>query len=289
MEVSGGGTTGYTLAGIVLDGLRLGIGLRLVLADKVLQEGVDVVGRLGHCLLQRVGGVVGIAHDLSLLGTQLGNLDDKGEGVVLACTVGTMDGRFVDLLAQVAVVETGQQGLLRGVDDNDGVGSLPAPALGIFGALGNISIAKSGQLVLALNPHHSVVGGSRQHIAPLRLQLRDAQIDLLHPRHLVVRQQSTLTHKVLINLLQQLLVLALQCAVVTVVDLTDALEQLLVERYLVLQVGQHRLHLLLYLTHLVGLVGLNDGKEDAAHAVERLATLLEGKDGVLKGCRILVL
>ena len=74
----------------------------------------------------------------------------------------------------------------------------------------------------------------------------------------------------------------------TVIDLTDALKQRLVERNLVLEVGQHGLHLLLYLANLIGLVGLNDGKEHTADTVERLATLLEGKDGVVEGRRILV-
>ena len=46
------GTLG--LAGIVLDGLRLGIGLRTVGLDQVLQEGIDIIGCLGHRVLQRI-------------------------------------------------------------------------------------------------------------------------------------------------------------------------------------------------------------------------------------------
>ena len=74
-----------------------------------------------------------------------------------------------------------------------------------------------------------------------------------------------------------------------VIDLTDALKELFVKRYLVVKVCQHWLHLLLYLAQFVGLVSLNKGKEHPADAVERLPALLQSKDGVLKGCRVLVL
>ena len=76
---------------------------------------------------------------------------------------------------------------------------------------------------------------------------------------------------------------------VAVVDLTDALEQGLVEGNLVLEVGEHRLHLFLNLAYRVGFVGFDDGKEYAADVVERLAALLEGQDGILEGGRVLIL
>ena len=44
------GTLG--LAGKVLDGLRLGISLGAIGLDQVLQEGIDVFGRLSHRILQ---------------------------------------------------------------------------------------------------------------------------------------------------------------------------------------------------------------------------------------------
>ncbi len=54
------GTLG--LAGEILDGLCLGIGLGHILADKVVEECVDILRSLGHCLLKRVGSIAGIAH-----------------------------------------------------------------------------------------------------------------------------------------------------------------------------------------------------------------------------------
>ncbi len=71
-----------------------------------------------------------------------------------------------------------------------------------------------------------------------------------------------------------------------VVDAAYALEERLVEGYLIRQLGQHGHHLLFYLTQLVGLVGLGQGEEHAADAVQLLAALLQGDDGVLEGGRV---
>ena len=96
----------FRLAGKLLDGLGLGIGYGLVLGDEALQEGIDIVWRLGHGLLQRIGGIVGKAHELGLLGAQLGNLGDKGVGVEAAGAVAAVDGSLVDLTPEVSVFET---------------------------------------------------------------------------------------------------------------------------------------------------------------------------------------
>ena len=73
------------------------------------------------------------------------------------------------------------------------------------------------------------------------------------------------------------------------IDLTDTLEQRFVEGYLVLQVCQHRLHLLLNLTDLWRLLGLCQSKEHTAYTVEQTIALLKGQNGVLERSRILVL
>ena len=57
------------LSGKFLDGLGLGISLRLVLRDQAFQESIHILRRLRHGVLQRVGSIVGIAHQLSLLCT----------------------------------------------------------------------------------------------------------------------------------------------------------------------------------------------------------------------------
>ena len=72
-----------------------------------------------------------------------------------------------------------------------------------------------------------------------------------------------------------------------VIHLADAVEQSLVERNLVLQVGEHGHHLLLDVAQLGGLVGLGQREEHTAHAVEQPSALLIGHDGILEGGSLL--
>ena len=270
------------------DGLRLCLSLGAIGLDEVLQEGIHVIGRLGHGVLERVSSIIGIAHQFALLGTELGNLADKGKGVMLVGTVSTMDGSLVDTLAQVAIVETGKDGLLGGVDDDDGVGCLSATTLSIFLALGDIGLTETSQVFFLIYPHHSVVGGCLKLITPLLLEIGDTEVDLFHTGHLIVGKQGTVAHEILINLFEELLILWVRkrgggCLVV---HLFDAFEEGLVEGDLVREIGQHGLYLLLDLRDLIILIGLGEGEEHATYTIERATTLLESKDGVLKGGRI---
>ena len=274
------------LAGKVLDGLRLGIGLRRILADEVLQEGIDIIRCLGHRPFQRVRSIVGITHNLCLFCPQPGHLADDGEGVVLACTVGTMDRSLKDLLAQIAVVEISQDSLLCRVYNDDGIGSLTASVLGIFLTLGDVGLAKSGEILLLVHPDDSIVSGGLQQVTPILLKLRNPQVDFFHTLHLVLRQQSTPTDKALIGLLQQFLVLSLKGIILFIIDLFDALEQLLVEHNFVRQVCQHRHHLLLNLTNLWCFIGTDQGKEHPTHTVEQFTALLKGQNGIFESRRL---
>ena len=275
------------LAGKVLDSLGLSIGLGRIFLDQVLQEGIDILRSLGHRVLQGIGSIAGIAHNFSLLSTQLGNFANNVEGVVLGLgTISTMNGGFKDPLAQVAIVEAGKDSLLGGIDNDDSVRRLASTTLGIFLALGNVSIAQACQVFLLIDPNHSVVGSSLQLVAPLLLQVGDAQVDFLHTLHLILRQQRALANEILVDFLEQFLVFALQRVVLFVIDLTDTLKERLVERDFILQVGQHGLDLLLYLANLRSLVGIHQREERASDTVEQLATILERQDGVLERSRV---
>ena len=197
-------------------------------------------------------------------------------------TIGTMNGGFKDTLAQVAIVEAGKDSLLGGVDNDDSVRRLASTTLGIFLALGNVSIAQASQVFLLIDPNHSVVGSSLQLVAPLLLQVGDAQVDFLHTLHLILRQEGALANEILVDFLEQFLVFALQRIVLTIIHLLDALEEGFVERNLILQIGQHGLNLLLNLANLRSLVGIHQGEERASDTVEQLATILERQDGVLE-------
>ena len=147
-----------TLTGKILDGLCLGISLGHIGLNQVHQEVIDILGGLCHGLLKRVGSIVRITHDLSLFSAEFGNLHHDGEGVVLTCSISTMDRSLIDLLAQFTIVETGQRSLLCGVDDDNGIRCFLSSAFRILGTLGDISLTKSGQLLFTVNPHHCIIG-----------------------------------------------------------------------------------------------------------------------------------
>ena len=150
----------FRLLGKLFDSLRLCISLGTILANEVLQESIDIVRRLGHRVFQRIRGVVFVSHQLALLSTQLGNLGSNGEGVVLVCTICTMDRSLEHLFAQLAIVETGKKRLLGGIHNDDSIGSLASSALCVFLTLGDVSFAQSCQLFFLLDPYQSVVGSS---------------------------------------------------------------------------------------------------------------------------------
>ena len=118
------------------------------------------------------------------------------------------------------------------------------------------------------------------------MQVGDAQVDSLHALFLIVGQQSTLAHKLLVSLLQEFLVLALKRVMLTVIHLSDAFEERHVERDFVFQLRQHRQHLLLNLAQFGSLVSFGQCKEHTTHTVEQASTLLVSNDGVLEGGRI---
>ena len=156
------------------------------LSNETLQEGIDILWGLGHGLFQRIGSIVGIAHDLGLLCTQLGYLADEGIGIELSRSISAMDGGFIDLTAHVAIVETCKQWLLRGVDNDNSIRSLTATALGIFLTLLDIGSTQPSELILTVYPYHGVVSSFEQCIAPLLLQFGDAEVNGLHAIFLLV-------------------------------------------------------------------------------------------------------
>ena len=156
---------------ILLNGLCFGIGLWRIVFNELMQEVVNIGGVLSHRALKRILGIVVISHQLTFLGTQLGQLGNDGEGVILRVGgIGTMYAGLKHLAAQIAVLQTGQDRLLGGIDDNDAILRLAATALGIFLTLRNVGIAQSGKLFFAIHPYHSIIGGLGQEVAPCLLQ-----------------------------------------------------------------------------------------------------------------------
>ena len=272
-----------------LDGLCLSVSLRTVGSNQTFQEVVDVFRCLGHRVVQRIGGIAGIAHDFCLFGTQLSHLADNIIGIILRIgSVGTMNAGFVNLFAKFTIVKTGQWSLLRGIHDDNGIRRLTTTTFSILLALGNVGLAKSCQVFLLVNPHDGIVGGSLKEVAPLLLKVTDAQVDFLHAGHLIVGQEGTLAHEVLIDFLQQFLVFTLQLVVLLVVHPFDARKQLLIKGNLVAKVCQHRLHLLLYLADFVSLISLRQCEEYGCNTSQLPTTVLERQDGILECGRVLI-
>ena len=141
---------------------------------------------------------------------------------MLACPIGTVNRGFKHLSPQVSVVQTGQQGLLCGVNDDNGIGCFASSAFCILSALGNVGLAQSCQIFLFLNPYYGIIRGFRQNVTPLGLQVRDTQVYFLHSLHVFVREQSAFTYKFLISLFQKFAVLALKFIILTLIHLLDA-------------------------------------------------------------------
>jgi len=176
----------HGLAGIGFNGGSLLVGIGAVSLDEVAQESVDILGCLCHGLLQGIGCIVVIAHDLAFLGSEFGHLHDDRQCVVLACAVTAMDGSLVDTASQVTVVEVGEDRLLGGVDDNDGIRRLATTALSVFLALGDVGLTETGKLLFAVDPYDSIVGSFLKKRSPLLLQVGDALVDLFDTSFLVL-------------------------------------------------------------------------------------------------------
>ena len=197
----------------------------------MLQEVIYVVGCLCHRLLQGVVGVGVVPHQLAFLCTQLGDFCYDREGVeVWVGTIGTVDGSLIHSAASLTIGEGCEDRLLGGIDDDDAIRSLASTAFRILLALCDVCITQSCQFFLAAHPDHGVVGGGRKEVAPLLLKFGDAIVDFLHALHLLGREHGTGAYKTFVDDFGESLVLALELAVLMVIDILDALEEFLVER-----------------------------------------------------------
>ena len=159
----------HLLLGIVLDSLGLCLYLWLILCYQLLQEVVHIVRVFSHRLLERIRCIVLISHQLSLLGAQLGYLHHQRKCIECSATISTTTRSIKHTATQIAIVQTCQDSLLGGIYYYNSIRSLASAALCILLTLGDISITQASQLLLGINPNHSIVCGSRQHIAPLLL------------------------------------------------------------------------------------------------------------------------
>ena len=102
-----------------------------------------------------------------------------------------MDTCLEHFATERTVLKACEDGLLRGIDDDDAVGGLATTHLRILLALGNVGLAETSEILPVINPYHGMVGRLGKEVAPLLLQLRDTGVDFLHTRHLLGRQECT--------------------------------------------------------------------------------------------------
>ena len=129
----------FGLAGELLNRFGFRICFWRVFRYEVFQKRIHVVRSLRHGVLQRIGGIVGVSHQFSFLRPELRHLADNGVCVVFASAVGAVDGRLIHPAAQIAVVEAGEQRLLGGVHDDNGVWCLASTTFSILAALLQVS------------------------------------------------------------------------------------------------------------------------------------------------------
>ena len=273
---------------IRLDGARFLIGLWRASTNQLLEESVQIVHIFRHCIVQRVSRIILESHQFGLLCTQLCHLNDDGEGVEISRSVGTMNRSIEHTLAQCTVFKACQDGLLRGVGNHDAVRRLAITALSVFLALCDIRLTQSGQVFNLVHPNGRFVGSFWQHVTKILLQFGYFVVDFFHALFLICRQQSPRTHEVLIHFLQQLFVFALQLIVFVIVNIFDSIEERLVERHLVVEIGEQRHSLVLYFFQLRGLVCAGKSEEDTGYSVEQYATLFVSQNGVLECRRVFV-
>src|SRR5690606_6785252 len=113
----------------------------------ICEHRVDRLGGLRSFIGQHVGGVGRVAEHLGLLDAQLHHVRDDAGVIPLVGAAATGDGRFVQALAQGAVLEVGVGGLAGGVLQRDDVLAIEATGLGGLGGGGDGLVGQTCQLL----------------------------------------------------------------------------------------------------------------------------------------------
>ena len=230
----------FGLPRIIFDGFRLGLGLWLVSGNELAQKRINIGRILGHRVLKRIRSIIFEAHQPGFLRTQARYFNDDGKGVVSARTICAVNRGVVNALAQCPIFQARQDRLLRSIRNNNAVRCFAAAPLGIFLTLSDGSFTQAGKFFHVIDPNSRLIACLRKHIAKVLLEFCQLAIDLLHTRHLLLREQCTGVCKTLIDFFQKFFVLAFELVQLVIVDVFDTLEKLLVELNFVFKVGHHR-------------------------------------------------
>ena len=243
-----------------------------------------LLGRLGHRVVEAPVGVRREAEELGALCPQAEDLGDALAVVVRVLVVAAAVVRPPDLLAQVAPVRVGQEGVHRGARVGDGPLSLVPQPLGRGGARPAYRLGQAREVALALQVEDVALLVGEQVQAELRVERREPLVDRRHARLRGGIELRAGVNEILPHDPRESLLLRGQLGLVRrAVDRLDPTEEPLVLRDLVLVRGELGLHL-----DLDGLkVGRLHGRAPhAVHgrdAIERPAGALHRRDRVVEG------
>ncbi len=253
------------------------------------QQAAHGFRRLGHGILEPVGGVGRIAENPGALLAQLQNLDDGRVVVVAIAVVAARDEGLVHFFAQIAPRRTLEErldgGARRGHDRL--AGKPPLFGGGLRG--GDEAVGEAGPIVIT-EFHDPVLLVGKQMVAEAGAEIGEPFVDLGHPLLRGLVKAGAGTVEAGIGALQKSHLLGGQTqARALLVQQGDAAEQHRIHHDRVPVPGHPRRHLLVDLED--GRVRMRRDKivEHGGHAVQQFAGTLQCRDGVgeVGRCRIL--
>ena len=250
-------------------------------SPQVHQALVDSFGGLGQTIVERVGGVAFEAKNLGALKAQVDDAVDKDAVVIVAA--GAADGvGLPHLLAQLAVGAVLHKRFPAGDVECEACCILETCLVsGLEGGSYLVVGEAYGMNLVGIEVEPEGIGGGKHVVAETQRQRGQQAVDFAEALLLVGRDVGAVADKVLVGLLDQTHLLAVQSeGFALLVDGLDALEEFGVEHNVVAVGGDEGCGLFGNLLHFGAVDALGQIEEDGADLVEQVAALFEGLDGV---------
>ena len=251
---------------------RLGAGGRHKLADEFFHR----VRRLRHLVVEHIGGIVGIAQKLGLVGPQHRQARDDCAGIVAIAFFGARPALVEQLFAHAAVFQRGEQRLLRRVLQRNDVFARQLARLGRFHRRRHFAVGQARKIGLVAQHQAARLGGRHQLLLELRFQAGVFLVDLFEMRLVLVRQQRAGMDKLAVVKRQDLQRLRVQLqAGALVVQRLDPREEFGVEENRVIVRRQLRRLQRLHLVQRGIGVGLHHREEGVVDPLEHAPRTLQ--------------
>ena len=180
-----------------------------------------------------------------------------------------------------------QEGDEAGLAQGEHPFAFDAVGFGLLGSSVDASLGQAGEVGFILDDELVASVFLQQIVAELQAQSRELFVDFAQFLLLVGGQGGAVAHKVLFVLLDHANLLVVEAHFVAVlIDIVDALEEFRVHHNAVAVFGKQRQHCFGDFHHLVVGEAFVEVEEHVANAVQGLARLVEGQDGVLESGRL---